>query len=250
MEIIESILEKEVQEGISRKGYTILEVLKKAWNSQGNWVFLTQKDNGLFALKLSPADLSSEASLNRELKSRVLPNMVDHGKIKGYSYIVTEYCEKGTLADLVQNQGSMCEATARDYFTQALNILSYLHQQEISHLDVKPENIVIGDDNELKYIDFGHAKAGVRALSMKSNLTGTLKINSPERFSEKYFNGFSADVYSLGVLLLYLLSGSYAFKQAVTTDHLFAKYIQKRKAFFHYYQLLCDLHRGIEGTEN
>lgn len=249
MEIANLALAEDVQEQISIKGHTILRVLKTGWCPRANWVFLTQKENNQYALKLSFANLSSEVSLFHSLKSNILPEIVDNGKIQGYYYIVTKYCEKGTLADLVQSEGALLEPAAKPYFAELLDILEYLHRQKVSHMDLKPENVVLDDRGKLQCIDFGHSREGTKALAVKSNLTGTLKINAPERFSEKFFNGFSADVYSLGITLLHILSGSYAFKQATLSDSLFSKFCQRRAGFFHYYQMLVDLQRGIVGAE-
>ena len=130
-----------------------------------------------------------------------------------------EFVPGGELFDLIANRGKMCEAEARAYFQQLVSCLEYCHNRQIAHRDLKPENILLDETKkQVKVADFGLSN---RMHDGRFLLTscGSPNYAAPEVVSGKYFtiNNFRAycgsevDIWSLGVILYALLTGSLPF---------------------------------------
>jgi calcium-dependent protein kinase len=90
------------------------------------------------------------------------PNIVKYYETyddTSYIYLVMELCSGGDLFDNIINKGSaMSESEASLIINKLMKALNYCHSNDIMHRDIKPQNIVIGDDGEFKLVDFGFAK--------------------------------------------------------------------------------------------
>lgn len=134
--------------------------------------------------------------------------------------IVMEYVEGTTLLDHVNSFGKLDEDEARWYFQQIMIALDYLHRKEIASRDMKLSNILLEDDEArprplLKVTGFGHAKHE-RFHSAPASLVGTAEYLSPEVIrsaGKKAYNGRSADVWAVGVMLFRMVVGSYPFER-------------------------------------
>jgi serine/threonine protein kinase len=168
-------------------------------------------------LKAFPPRTTSQAYFNRE---KFILSHLSHPHIIKYlrsithfplipthpddSYICLEFAEYGDLYEIVSRRGPMSERLARTLFKQLLEGLSYLHSKNISHLDLKLENILLDHDFQVKIIDFdlaqplhgdkllGKGTAGYRAPEVKD---GSCNVFGP------------ADIYSLGIILFIMVSG-------------------------------------------
>jgi serine/threonine protein kinase len=89
--------------------------------------------------------------------------------------------------------------------------ISELHKRKIVHRDIKPDNILIHGDGTIKICDFGISKR-IHGKGLISETSGTPAFMAPETFSNKWYEPYSADIWSLGVLLYTLLSGTNPFK--------------------------------------
>ena len=76
----------------------------------------------------------------------------------GTAYYVMEYCENGSLAEKVKEQGALSEADATRYIHQVAEALDYIHRKKMNHLDIKPANIMLNENDEPVLIDFGLSK--------------------------------------------------------------------------------------------
>ncbi|MDE6511466.1 MAG: serine/threonine protein kinase, partial [Muribaculaceae bacterium] len=128
------------------------------------------------------------------------------------AYYVMDYIEGQTLAEIVRNTGPIPEAKALEYINKVGGALEYVHNHNVTHLDVKPANIIIRNaDDEPILIDFGLAKQ----YDAKGNQTSTTPIGISHGYApmEQYADGgikvFSpqTDLYSLAATLYYILSG-------------------------------------------
>lgn len=154
------------------------------------------------------------------LKRLDSPNIVKYYETyedDNYVYIVTEYCSGGELFDLIskklETSKKFKEKEAAEIMQKLFKAIAHCHSQGIAHRDIKPENIMLGKDGELKLIDFGLAQKFVKNSSMD---TGKM-IGTPQYLSPEAFEGHSSmevDMWSLGVLMHVLLSGSYPYAGA------------------------------------
>lgn len=131
----------------------------------------------------------------------------------GTSYYVMEYCEHGSLADLLlQHPKGLPEDQALAYINQIASALRSIHNINMNHLDVKPANIMINENNQAILIDFGLSK---QYDALTGNQTSTTPVGISHGYApiEQYNEGgvktFSpaTDIYSLGATLYKLLSG-------------------------------------------
>ncbi|XP_032891333.1 myosin light chain kinase, smooth muscle-like [Amblyraja radiata] len=135
--------------------------------------------------------------------------------------MVMEYVSGGELFERIVNEDfELTEPTCISYICQILQGVSFMHQQSIVHLDLKPENIVCvnKDSTRIKIIDFG--------LARKLDLNGSLKVmfGTPEFVAPEVINydsvGFPTDVWSIGVICYILLSGLSPFQGDSDADTL------------------------------
>jgi serine/threonine protein kinase len=125
------------------------------------------------------------------------------------SYIVAEFVEGHTLADIIDTRGPLSETDALAIGRQVAMGLDDVHQKGIVHRDIKSQNIMITPNNEAKIIDFGIAKGpGQATLTASSHFAGTLYYAPPEQILEAHGVDNRADIYALGVVLYEMMTAS------------------------------------------
>lgn len=132
---------------------------------------------------------------------------------KQYVYFVMEYAANGDLLRHVKRTRKIEEEEAKSVFFQVASGLRYIHHNGIIHRDIKLDNVLIDEHNHYKICDFGVGRA-MRPHELINEQCGTPAYLAPEIVLEKGYSGFGADVWSLGVLLFCLLTGSMPFKAA------------------------------------
>ena len=133
---------------------------------------------------------------------------------KSRPYIVMEYLQGQTLRQVLQSVGRLPAADALDAASRICEALEYLHSQDVVHRDLKPENIMVCDDGSIRLMDFGIAKAaGLRRLTFAgfSTSMGTPDYMAPEQVKGKRGDA-RTDIYSLGVILYEMLTGTTPFE--------------------------------------
>jgi serine/threonine protein kinase len=123
-------------------------------------------------------------------------------------YIVMEHCGRGTLGTLLRDDGPFPSSRVAGVGATVCDALDYAHSKGIVHRDVKPANVLIGDDGLLKVGDFGIAKAIAEKhdITTTGKIMGTVAYISPEYATDQELDSRS-DVYSLGVVLYELAVG-------------------------------------------
>ncbi|MBA3655324.1 MAG: serine/threonine protein kinase, partial [Actinobacteria bacterium] len=170
------------------------------------------------AVKLLLPELSDNegfvARFRREARAAASlnhPNIVavfDSGEHEGQYFIVMEYVDGPTLAELMAEEGRLPETRAAEIGMEIAAALAAAHQQGIVHRDVKPGNVLLGAGGMVKVVDFGIARAvaGNTALTRPGTIVGSVSYLSPEQAMGQEI-GTASDIYSLGVVLYAMVTG-------------------------------------------
>ncbi len=158
------------------------------------------------------ARFSREARLLARLKHPHIVAIHDFGEAQGRLFLVMELVEGSTLRKLLAS-GAVAPATALCIMGQLCDAIGYAHEQGIVHRDIKPENILLDSSGNVKIADFGLARLLPQhqeqsALTQEGAVLGTLRYMAPEQLAGVSDIDSRADVYSLGVVLYELLTGS------------------------------------------
>ena len=119
-------------------------------------------------------------------------------------FIVMEYVPGETLESVITRDGALDMTRALDYTCQICNAVDHAHKQGVLHRDLRPSNVLVGENGILKVADFGTS----RFLEIAAH--GTTVIGSPPYMAPEQFHGkavFASDVYSLGVTMYQMLTG-------------------------------------------
>ena len=128
----------------------------------------------------------------------------------GNLFLPMEFVEGKTISQIVQANGAFNEQEALSIFIKLLDAFSYIHNKSCIHRDVKPSNIMIRPDGSICVIDFGIAKDSKTSTGKTiGRVVGTDGYMSPEQ-ANGYNIDTRTDIYSLGCLLHYMLTGTHA----------------------------------------
>ena len=151
-----------------------------------------------------------EASAAANLQSPYIVNVYDWGQDEGTYYIVMEYVRGSDLKTAIQERGAISERKVAQIGSQVCQALSVAHHLDIIHRDIKPQNIMIQPDGNIKVMDFGIARAKNSMKAQTSSVLGTAHYISPEQAQGKELTAAS-DIYSLGIVMYEAVTGHLPF---------------------------------------
>lgn len=174
------------------------------------------------AIKVLRGDLAGDEKFVRRFQREALsasglshPNIVemyDVGEDDGTYYIVMEYIEGKTLKQLIKKRGKLTLSESIDIMLQLTDGIDHAHASYIIHRDIKPQNIMIQGNGEIKITDFGIAIAlNNTQLTQTNSVMGSVHYLPPEQASGKTPT-VKSDIYSMGILFYELLTGQLPFK--------------------------------------
>ncbi|KAJ8111612.1 hypothetical protein OPT61_g5834 [Boeremia exigua] len=173
--------------------------------------------------------IDNEMRIMQSLRHPNIVEFVEYHDQGDYLYIIMEYVRHGDLQAYLNQNGRMSEPLVRMIGQQVLSALTYLHRSQITHRDIKPDNILIADTDPLKVklSDFGLSKVVKHEETFLKTFCGTLLYCAPEVFPEygdakgtkrrrgaKQYHQYSSsvDIWSFGGVLWYALCGEPPFK--------------------------------------
>lgn len=197
-----------LHETISHTKFPVL--LAKSSLDESEYIIKTfTKDDASLSSYLREKQILS--SLNHSNIIHYISNTSFHVEIPHSSYILMEYAPHGDFFNLLIENYVSGEKLIRTYFHHLIEGLDYLHSQEVAHLDIKLENLLLGKDLLLKIADFDVAQ-NVNDQVLFSQ--GTENYRAPEIQTEDCQDYKAADVYSAGICLFVLLAKTFPFLEA------------------------------------
>ena len=196
--------------------YKILELV-----GVGGMAFVLKAEDLLMDRTVAIKILNDEYNGDKQAESRFIneskavamlshKNLVSIYDVAIYSdmkYIVMEYLDGITLKEYLDKKGKLSWKEACLYTVQILRALEHTHSKDVIHRDIKPQNIILQRNGEIKVTDFGIAKTPHEAVTDgRDRAIGTVYYISPEQASSKETT-FASDLYSVGIMLYEMVTG-------------------------------------------
>lgn len=176
----------------------------------------------------------SEILVMRTITHKNTVQLYDYGEDPENLYLMVEICEKGDLfTKLEENNGPYSHVRVVTFMQQLFSALEYIHSIGISHGDIKPENLLVGMDGQIRLADFGcsiHYPAGTTYMTRIA--MGTHGYRAPEVVSGNIADPEAADMWACGVTLFVLIAGEYPFlnennvRLDITSQAFVSKYLE------------------------
>ncbi|XP_029628627.1 MAP/microtubule affinity-regulating kinase 4 isoform X1 [Salmo trutta] len=163
--------------------------------------------------QLNPTSLQKLFREVRIMKGLNHPNIVQLFEVietENTLYLIMEYASGGEVFDYLVSHGRMKEKEARAKFRQIVSAVHYCHLKNIVHRDLKAENLLLDADSNIKIADFGFSNEFTMGNKLDT-FCGSPPYAAPELFQGKKYDGPEVDIWSLGVILYTLVSGSLPF---------------------------------------
>ncbi|WP_099467929.1 serine/threonine-protein kinase [Konateibacter massiliensis] len=196
---------KQIGKGGMSKVYLAMDQrLNKQWAVKEIIKCTTNKNNEVVV-----QSLIAEANLMKKLDHPALPRIVDIIENKHTIYVIMDYIEGETLSTLLKDYKVQSQEVVIEWAKQLCQVLYYLHTRKppIIYRDMKPGNIMLSPEGNIKLIDFGIAREFKEQQMADTISLGTRGYAAPEQFGGKGQTDARTDIYCLGVTLYHLITG-------------------------------------------
>lgn len=204
--------------------YEVLKLLDTGGTSQ---VFLTidRKLNCQWAIKKTKKrseainTVMTEANILKSLNHPALPRIVDIREDNDYFYTVMDFVQGENLRTILRAKGAQNQEQVVQWGIDLCDVMTYLHNNQIIYRDMKPSNIMLTPEGQIKLIDFGIAREYDPTANEDTVALGTEGYAAPEQYSGHGQSDERTDVYGIGVTLFQLLTNV---NPATYTENLFS----------------------------
>ena len=209
------------EDTLSDTGYSVVRTL-----GSGNMgvVLLVEKNKAYYAMKIlrrESKDPLSDLKVQRFIREAEILSKIDHPNIvkvlefgmsgtEGVPYFVMEFIASQPLNHYIAQKTLSIQEKVSIIRDVAL-ALNVVHNEGILHRDIKPGNILITDDNQVKLTDFGIARVGDSSITIPTEILGSPAYMSPEAFDSSQIKDQRSDIFSLGTISYELLTGQKPF---------------------------------------
>lgn len=188
--------------------YAIKEFFMNGYNVRNN----TTNHVSLQGLDLSDFDkirqnFINEARTLANLNNEAIVKVIDIFDENGTSYMVMPFVEGTTLQSMVEKDGPLEYEMAVNYMVQICEALTYIHSKNILHRDVTPDNVIVTPEQKIVLIDFGSARKFVDNKTQRHTTIVKPGYAPLEQHSARSRKGAFTDIYSVGAVFYYLLTG-------------------------------------------
>ena len=194
--------------------YEILKLLNTGGMNSAIYLALDKKLNRQWAIKKvrksssqTTSMLMAEASIMKNLDHPMLPRIVGIEEDPRFFYIIMDFVQGENLKTVVTSSGPQAQDTVVSWGVKLCDVLTYLHGKGIVYRDMKPANIMLSPDGNIKLIDFGIAREYKENASEDTTALGTEGYAAPEQYEGKGQTDARTDVYGMGITLFQLLTG-------------------------------------------
>lgn len=203
----------EILKEIGRGGMSVVYVaMDLRLNKQ--WAIKEIKDDGSKDTQTLLKGLEREANILKKVDHPVLPRIVDIIQKDQKVYVVMDYVEGRPLSEVLKEQGAQPQEQVIEWAKQLSSALDYLHSMDppIIYRDMKPSNVMLKPDGNVKLIDFGTAKEYKIENNADTTALGTRGYAAPEQFGDAQGRGIyntdaRTDIYCLGATLYHIVTG-------------------------------------------
>ena len=198
----------------------------KLYNVQDKKIYAAKE---IIKNKSSYDRIKNEIDIYEYLKHDNIVNQKEHFIYNDTQYLIFEFCENRDLSHLIDKRKKLKEIEVQYYITQLIQALIHLHDRNIVHRDLKLGNIFLTGKMELKLGDFGLAKKLSFRDEKISEMVGTPAYMAPEILENMGYS-LEVDIWSLGVIMYYLIIGKLPFNKPNQEDIKRVSYTFPKKA--------------------